>query len=245
MFINAIRELSQRIITFWRRQIGTQVQPLLTTVRIIGLVLSAIALWLFAEIAEEVIQDETHAFDTSVLFAIQKLQQPWLTPIMVFITNIGDPTLLVSLCVIVSIGLVVRKQKSEAMTVAIAAFGALGLNFLLKQLFERSRPALWSRVVDVRFYSFPSGHAMLSIVIYGILGYLLTTRYPNQRGWIVLGTSILIVLIGFSRLYLGVHWLTDVIAGYAAGFVWLMSCILSLEIWRYRRDLTTRERSDR
>jgi membrane-associated phospholipid phosphatase len=245
MFINAVRELSQRIITFWRRRIGAQIQPLLTTVRVSGLILSAIALWIFAEIAEEVIQDETRAFDTSVLFAIQQSQQPWLTPIMVFTTNIGDPTILVSLCVIVSLWLVVRKHQSEAMTVAIAAFGAIGLNVLLKQVFERGRPALWSRVVDVRFYSFPSGHAMLSIVIYGILGYLLTTRYPNQRGWIVLGTSILIVLIGFSRLYLGVHWLTDVIAGYAAGFVWLMTCILSLEIWRDRYELTRREMFDR
>jgi hypothetical protein len=79
MLIHAIRELSRRIITFWRRRIGAQIQPLLTTVRVSGLVLSAIALWLFAEIAEEVIQDETHAFDTSVLLAMQKLQQPWLT----------------------------------------------------------------------------------------------------------------------------------------------------------------------
>lgn len=235
--MDAIRELSRRIITFWRQKIGTQIQPLLTTVRVSGLILAAIALWIFAELAEEVIQDETHAFDTNVLLVIQQLQQPWLTPMMVLITDIGDPTVLVILCVIVSVWLVIRKHKSEAMTVAIAAFGALGLNFLLKQIFERNRPALWSRVVEVKFYSFPSGHAMLSIVIYGILGYLLTTRYPNQRGWMILATSVLIVLIGFSRMYLGVHWLTDVIAGYAAGFVWLVTCILSLEIWRHRSEL--------
>ena len=214
---------------------------LLTTVRVSGLVLAAIELWGFSELAEEVVQDETHGFDTSVLFAVQQLQRDWLTPIMVFVTEIGDPTVLVSLSVLVSVGLLVRQRNFEAMTIAIAGFGALGLNTLLKQLFERSRPALWSRVVDVRFYSFPSGHAMLSIVIYGILGYLLALRFPKQRSWIVFGTSVLIVLIGFSRLYLGVHWLTDVIAGYAAGFVWLVTCVLSLEIWRHRRELASQE----
>lgn len=237
MLFEMIRQLRRRIITVWRRRIGDRIQPLLTTVRLGGLILAAIALWGFAELTEEVLQNETQAFDTRVLSAVQTLQAPWLTPLMVLITDIGDPTVLVSICAVLSLALFVRGRRSESMTVAIAAFGALGLNLLLKRLFERSRPELWSRTVEVKFYSFPSGHAMLSIVIYGLLGYLLARRYPQQQGWVIAVTSLLIILIGFSRLYLGVHWLTDVIAGYAAGFVWLVACILSLEIWRYRRDL--------
>lgn len=237
MFFEMIRQLRRRMITVWRRRIGDRIQPLLTTVRLGGLILAAIALWGFAELTEEVLQNETQVFDTWVLSAVQTLQAPWLTPLMVLITDIGDPTVLVSICAVLSLALFLRGRRSESMTVAIAAFGALGLNLLLKQLFERSRPELWSRTVEVKFYSFPSGHAMLSIVIYGLLGYLLARRYPRQRGWVIAATSLLIILIGFSRLYLGVHWLTDVIAGYAAGFVWLVACILSLEIWRYRRDL--------
>jgi undecaprenyl-diphosphatase len=240
MLFDIIQRLRRRILLFWRRRIGAQIQPLLTTVRLSGLILAAIALWFFAELSEEVLENETQAFDMRVLFAIQALQSPWLTPPMVAITEIGDPTVLVVLCTVLSVGLLMRRR-SEAMTVAIAALGALGLNFLLKQLFERSRPTLWARVVDVNFYSFPSGHAMLSIVFYGLLGCLLASRYPQHRGWIVAGTSLLIVLIGFSRLYLGVHWLTDVLAGYAAGFVWLVTCILSLEIWWYRHDLSGEE----
>jgi undecaprenyl-diphosphatase len=234
MLIEAIRRSSRKILTFWRRRGGSQIAPLLTTVRIAGLVIAAIALWGFAELAETVMKAQTLAFDTNLLLAIQKIQVPWLSSIMLLLTSIGDPTVLVTLGIATSAVLLIRHQRSEAMTVVIAGLGALGLNLLLKQLFERARPQLWARVVDVRFYSFPSGHAMLSIVMYGLFGYLLATRYPKYRNLIILCMSLLIALVGFSRLYFGVHWPTDVIAGYAAGFVWLVTCILSLEIWRHR-----------
>ncbi len=94
---------------------------------------------------------------------------------------------------------------------------------------------LWQRSVDVSFYSFPSGHAMVSLVIYGMLSYLLATRFHRKRKSILSVTILLIAAIGLSRLYLGVHWPTDVIAGYAAGLVWLIACIFSLEVWRQRR----------
>lgn len=237
MIIDLIRRFSRQIIAVWRQRVGIDLLPLLTTVRLSGLILAAIALWGFAEIAEHVARDQTQAFDISVLYAIHRLQRPWLTPIMIFITDIGAPSVLVVASVLVSIRLIMRRHKNEAMTLAIAGFGALALNTLLKSLFERARPALWARVVDVSLSSFPSGHAMLSIVVYGFFGYSLAVRYPKKRGWIFAFTTLLIGLIGFSRLYFGVHWLTDVIAGYAAGLVWLISCIISLEIWRHRHDL--------
>ncbi|MBD1845276.1 phosphatase PAP2 family protein [Cyanobacteria bacterium FACHB-63] len=241
MLVEIIRQSSERILTFWRRRVGHRVTPLLTVVRLVGLITAAIALWGFAELAETVMRDQTRAFDVSVLLAIHQLQTPWLTPIMLFVTDIGDPTVLVIVAVIMSFVLLVRHQRSQAMTVAICGFGALGLNLLLKRLFERSRPELWSRVVEVKFYSFPSGHAMLSIVMYGLLGYLLANHYQKYRNLIILLMSLLIALIGFSRMYFGVHWPTDIIAGYAAGFVWLMTCTLSLEIWRHRRELSRLE----
>ncbi|MEP0918557.1 phosphatase PAP2 family protein [Leptolyngbya sp. DQ-M1] len=240
MLVEIIRRLSERILTFWRRRVGHRITPLLTVVRLVGLVTAAIALWGFAELAETVMHDQTQAFDISVLFAIHRLQAPWLTPIMLFVTAIGDPMVLVIVAVIMSLVLL-RHQRSQAMTIAIGGVGALGLNLLLKRLFERARPELWSRVVEVNFYSFPSGHAMLSIVMYGLFGYLLAKRYGKYRSLIVLLMSLLIALIGFSRMYFGVHWLTDIIAGYGAGFVWLMTCTLSLEIWQHRRELLKSE----
>lgn len=208
---------------------------LLLKVRIGGLLLAGFSLWVFAQIAEEVLEAESYAFDTNILLTVRSWHSPLLDIAMLGITFIGDPLVLLIICLILGAWLVRRKQKSEATTLAVAAIGAIGLNVLLKQLFSRDRPALWDRVVDVGQYSFPSGHAMVSMVIYGFIGYILATRYRRQQLWIIGLTTLLVTAIGFSRLYLGVHWPTDIIAGYAAGLVWLIACISSSKIWhRYR-----------
>lgn len=208
---------------------------LLLKVRIGGLLLAAFALWVFAQIAEEVLEAESYAFDTNILLTVRSWQSPLLDVAMLGITFIGDPLVLLISCLILGTWLLQLKQKSEATTLAVAAIGAIGLNVLLKQLFSRARPALWDRVVDVGQYSFPSGHAMVSMVIYGFIGYILANRYRRQQWWIISLTTLLVIAIGFSRLYLGVHWPTDIIAGYAAGLVWLIACISSSKIWhRFR-----------
>ncbi len=208
---------------------------LLLKVRIGGLLLAAFALWVFAQIAEEVLEAESYAFDTNILLTVRSWQSPLLDVAMLGITFIGDPLVLLISCLILGTWLLQLKQKSEATTLAVAAIGAIGLNVLLKQLFSRARPALWDRVVDVGQYSFPSGHAMVSMVIYGFIGYILANRYRRQQWWIMSLTTLLVIAIGFSRLYLGVHWPTDIIAGYAAGLVWLIACISSSKIWhRFR-----------
>lgn len=209
---------------------------LLLKIRIGGLLLAAFALWVFAQIAEEILEAESIAFDTNILLTVRSWHSPLLDIVMLAVTTIGDPFVLLIICTLLGIWLLRRKQKSKATTLAIAAIGAIGLNVMLKQLFSRDRPALWERIVDVGQYSFPSGHAMVSMVIYGFIGYILATRYRRQQWWIISLTILLITAIGFSRLYLGVHWPTDIIAGYAAGLVWLIACILSSKIWhRYRR----------
>ncbi|HEY9806781.1 MAG TPA: phosphatase PAP2 family protein [Candidatus Obscuribacterales bacterium] len=236
-----MQNLIPQIIRAWREHVTPRVSPLLSTVRVVGLVLAGLSLWGFAEIAEEVLEKETQAFDTSILLSLRELHTPLLDRFMLSITFLGEPTVLTAMSLALGAWLIWRGQRSEATTLAIAAVGATGLNLLLKRLFARARPALWERVVDVRYYSFPSGHAMLSMVIYGLLGYLLATHFKRWRVGILVLTAILIVTIGFSRLYLGVHWPTDVLAGYAAGLVWLMTCILSIEIWRHRHTSRAQE----
>ena len=210
----------------------SKIRSLISIIRLGGLAVAALAMWGFATIAQEVWEKETYAFDKSILLYLRSLHDPLRDRVMLAFTFFGEPNLLLALSVTLGIILWVRKHRSEARTIAVAGAGAIGLNILLKQLFARARPQLWERTVDVKFYSFPSGHAMISMVIYGLLGYLLGSRFPKQRWWIYSLTVILVAVIGLSRLYLGVHWPTDVIAGYTAGLVWLLACIFSLEVWK-------------
>jgi len=237
-------DLSRRILRVWRERVGPRILPLLTTVRFIGLLIAAFSLWGFYEIAEEVLERETQSIDTRILLTIRQWHTPLLDRVMVVMTNIGNPSVLLVASLLLAAFLLWRKQRAETVTLAIAAVGALGLNTVLKELFARSRPELWQRTVDVNFYSFPSGHAMMSVVVFGIIGYLLATHLPRWRIVIATGTVLLVCAIGFSRLYFGVHWPTDIVAGYSAGIVWLVACVLSLEIWkrRYQPIPTTTER---
>lgn len=103
------------------------------------------------------------------------------------------------------------------------------------------RPALWELVnSNPRTSNFPSGHAMMSLVIYGLIGYLLGKRFPQWRWWIFIGIMLLVTAIGFSRLDLGIHWPTDIVAGYAAGLIWLALSILYLEVRWKRRSQSQR-----
>lgn len=238
-------ELSRRILRVWREHVGSRILPLLTTVRFIGLLIAMFALWGFYEIAEEVLEQETQSIDTRILVTIRQWHTPLLDRVMIVITNLGNPSVLLVVSLLLAAFLLWHKRRAETVTLTIAAVGALGLNIVLKDLFARSRPELWQRTVEVNFYSFPSGHAMMSVVVFGIIGYLLAMHVPRWRSAIVTVTVLLVCAIGFSRLYFGVHWPTDIAAGYAAGTVWLAACILSLEIWkrRYREIPTKQQRS--
>jgi membrane-associated phospholipid phosphatase len=167
--------------------------------------------------------------DERILFGIQKLHSPFLHSLIVGITFFGEPAVLLLACLGFRYWLLRSHRSQEANILCIAATGAIGLNCLLKVLFARTRPELWDRIIHVGHHSFPSGHAMVSIVVYGYIGYIFAKQFPQYEKQISTFMIALITAIGFSRLYLGVHWLTDVTAGYAAGLIWLIFCISKLE----------------
>lgn len=173
--------------------------------------------------------------DESILLGIQRLHTPLLDRIIIGITSLGGSVGLLLICLAFVTSPVYYNRRSEATTFGIATLGAIALNYWLKKWFGRARPALWDRIVNVGHYSFPSGHAMMSMVVYGFIGYTLAKEFPHQRKQIFALTILLIAAIGFSRLYLGVHWPTDVAAGYATGLVWLIACILGFNLWRKYR----------
>ncbi|MDC0833429.1 Membrane-associated phospholipid phosphatase [Geitlerinema sp. FC II] len=195
-----------------------------------GLAIAMLSLWAFAEIAEDLLENEAQTFDRTVLLAIGQWRTPFLDRVAVAVTTLGDPSILTAIASGFVLVWLFQRHWKRALSLAIALLGVSGLNLLLKHLFARSRPQLWERVVDVRYYSFPSGHAMVSLVLYGLLGYALARQFPRWRVGIAGGTIAIIVAIGLTRLYLGVHWPTDVIAGFAAGLVWSIACILAFEV---------------
>ena len=113
----------------------------------------------------------------------------------------------------------------------------VGVSYL-KAVFHRSRPTFASEF-HMTSWSFPSGHAMNSIVLYGLLAYWVAQSYPGAKVWMLLGLTILVAAIGYSRIYLGVHYLSDVLAGLSAGLTWLVVCITGHRFAERRSVLAT------
>jgi undecaprenyl-diphosphatase len=195
------------------------------------------------DISEDMAEGETHAFDLRVLTALRAPGDPhvligpkWLHIGAVDITSLGSVAVL-GLIVILSIALMLSlKRWSEAVMLLVGAVGGVEISQGLKHLFERARPDLAYRAVEAVNASFPSGHAMLSAVVYLTLG-TLAARFAEKRRIKVLVMSaavLLTLLVGCSRIYLGVHWTSDVLAGWSMGAAWAMLCWLGAWAWKRR-----------
>lgn len=206
---------------------------------VVGFVTAAALLYIFADLAEGLLADELTGFDAFVTGYIRAYISPTITAIALFFTTLGtfyaDVLVLVVICIYL---LVFRKQKLESVILIITLAGAAGLNVLLKDIFKRSRPDI-ARLAEAGGYSFPSGHAMISAAFYGMIGYMLwrSLRQQGRSAWhIAVLTGVFVLLIGVSRIYLGVHYPSDVLAGFAAGGVWLLACIAGLHAFRRKQS---------
>jgi undecaprenyl-diphosphatase len=203
----------------------------------------AAALYAFSVLVDEVGEGETHAFDTAILLALRDAEDtsrpigPWWLEVMFRdLTSLGS-TAVLTLITIIAIGyLLIDGKRAAALVVFVAIGGGTVLSFLLKLGFDRPRPDLVAHAVDVYTTSFPSSHAMLSTVTYLTLGALLARLQERRRLKIyIMGTAAAIaLLIGFSRVFLGVHWPTDVLAGWCVGAAWALGCWV-MTAWLQRR----------
>ncbi|HLZ46201.1 MAG TPA: phosphatase PAP2 family protein [Gemmatimonadales bacterium] len=201
----------------------------------IGLAISLIGLWIFAAITEDVIHhDPITVFDLSLLNWLQAHATPTGHAIAVDVSRLGTGITLSALGLLVALLLAIRRAWLLLEGWLTAYLGAGVLNQALKTAIHRPRP-VHSAILSSESWSFPSGHAMGSLIGYGMLAYLVIAYLPtgkNHRTAIVIAATVLVLAIGFSRLYLGVHYFSDVIGGFGAGVLWLSACISGLEVAR-------------
>ncbi|MCU9613253.1 phosphatase PAP2 family protein [Caldibacillus lycopersici] len=155
-------------------------------------------------------------FDQTIISFIQGAESPMLTQLMIFFTEMGSFPAVLSICIVALFFLYfVLKYRGELILFAAVMIGTSILNYVLKLIFHRIRPD-FHRLIEIGGYSFPSGHAMNAFALYGILTFLLWRHIPNRlgRASLILVSIIFILMIGISRIYLGVHYPSDIIGGY-------------------------------
>ena len=197
--------------------------------RLIGLGTALAALLFFLWLVEEVLEGDTQSFDDNLRMLIHRYASVGLTALMQVFSFFGSVACLFVLSGLIALYFAVIKNWRELVLLAVIMVGGLILENGLKAGFHRPRPVSFFGTPSPATYSFPSGHALLSLCFYCALAYLLTRRFKSKTAriliWCVAG--LLVVLIGLSRIYLGVHYPSDVIAGYAVATIWVISITLA------------------
>ena len=207
-------------------------QPRIVTISILLLVM---ILWGFLELAEEVFEGETHRLDERLILSLRRPDDPatpigpaWLKEVARDVTGLGSPAVLTFFTAAVAGFLYLDRKRQLAAALLTAVVTGTFVTYGLKKLFARPRPELVPHLSEVYSASFPSGHSMMSAVVYLTLGILVATALDRLRlRAYVIGLAVLLTLaVGMTRVYLGVHYPSDVLAGWAAGFAWALACRL-------------------
>lgn len=252
---SAVRVLSRRVsslvlrrpkVAGWIGKRGTSLKPYLPVFLLVGagFVVTIFAGDAFVDLANEM------QTSSPLLQSVDRAAHDWAisarntaaTHFFVLFTQIGSPAGLAVIVMIVSIVAARRKRFRWMAYLWVTGAGATVLNLLLKAHFARARPGVSDAIRDAHGFSFPSGHAMGSIVVFGALAYLATrafSTWPRQSAAVALAVTI-ILSVGVSRVYIGVHWISDIAAGYTAGLLWLTACTVGYETVRRIRALRAR-----
>lgn len=197
----------------------------------LGLCASLGGALVFLKLADEILEHETLSIDTNLVHEFREMRSPALDKLMTAATTFGEPWALASISSLVTLRWASQHRKADIATGALGLAGSSILNLILKSIFRRKRPALHLRRAHASGYSFPSGHAMTTLATYATFAYLtgrhaLLTNRPS-----LIPTSIpvtlLCIAVGASRVYLEVHYPTDVLAGWAAATIWLSTCAVA------------------
>jgi len=190
----------------------------------------------FVALADEVHELESIYFDAPLLWKMHGLHSPGLDQFFVLLSKLGYEWFLIPADVLIVAVLVWRKRWREASFVAICFVGSALLNMGSKRFFQRDRPSLWESIAPESTFSFPSGHAMGSMTLAVTL--VLLAWNTRWRWPVALSVVTFAVLVSLSRVYLGVHYPSDILAGWCAALVWVVGCFLVMfrrrHPWRHR-----------
>lgn len=202
-----------------------------------------LGVWAFAELADEVVEGATRNLDRDLLLLLRTPGDPddpigpdWVEEIMRDFTAMGGIAVLTLATLAVAGFFLLQRKRASTLYLLVAVGGGLLLSTLAKNLFDRPRPDLVPYGSIVHTASFPSGHSMLAAVVYLTLGALVARTFPQRRlkVYVLCLVTLITILVGVSRVYLGVHWPTDVLAGWLAGVAWACLCMLGAR-WLARR----------
>lgn len=210
--------------------------PLFEAAILASLGAAMLALFLFAWLGSEMVQGDTRHFDQAVREWAHSYASPAMTRAMNAISLLGYNILIVELVIALAVFAKLRWRRA-AVWLTVAMAGSLVLDLTLKYIYHRTRPTAYFGMAP-HSYSFPSGHAMCSFCFYGVLAGLLSAR-TKPLGWRLLiwfTAAALVIAIGLSRIYLGVHYPSDVVAGYLAAAVWVGTIIVLDHVRKARRD---------
>lgn len=192
----------------------------------------------FIVLGDSVVEDGRQRFDDSAaLFVHRHLGLGWLR-LMKWSTGAASAPAAIAIMLVLCAWLLYRRQRKDALVIAVAWLGAQLLHVTLKQIYHRHRPALFTPLVHASGYSFPSGHTVTAVMTYGLLAAVMCPRLPKRWRWIpVAVAALIVVLVGLSRVYLGAHYPTDVLGSVLVAGAWLRASLLALDhVKRGERD---------
>lgn len=225
--------LRRRLLLFRKR---VRLLLLLLIEILLGVAMSLLSFVLFYKLTEGVLYHQVNFFDLTISHFIQSFRTPWLTVVMYFLTFLGGDVIVIGTVLISSVFLW-KKQRSQALFFLFTVMMGFAMNLTVKQLVARPRPA--NPLYHEMFYSFPSAHAMTSFIFYAVLVFGIFHYTRKKRLSLIMGL-VMIVLVGFigiSRIYLGVHYPSDVLGGFVAGFWWVVTVLLIEKTYFFIQEL--------
>jgi undecaprenyl-diphosphatase len=205
-----------------------------------GVIVFATMTLTLGEISEDVINHEPLTVaDLQLSNWLHAHGSPWLTKAMFVATALGSTVVVTIVTVVLGLYLLWRRRYYWFAALVSTVAGASLLNRLLKFIFHRARPHFNDPILMLDSYSFPSGHTMMATALYGCIAVLLVAHITDwrQRALVLVAAGLLVVLVGFSRIYLGAHFLSDVLGALAEGLAWLSLCLTAVySFWRQRQE---------